>query len=486
MFLNLQVPLADSRPFVQAESHRLEHPVWSNPRPDKEFVRGFGSMVARARGGIEGLDFEGNYCSATKALRFPLSLSTQSLKAGKAGITPICVFRRFISDGKSVGRFEVGIRHKNKPNKLNSSECTELLASLLKLKVSIPSGKRQNRFVELGQCGRDIANWYLCSTTKIAQQKVLSREDWWVVPGSPLIILECNDAEVEQVPKSARQVKRFSGENFSLYRDHMPYRGSVIGVWILQLDDKAQPDFSVVRNLRICLSRLHTERECLKETLRLLSQSQYSSKLAVSSFCFQKYLRHSIELLMKTRRYGFDQYVILEAAQEFDSALTPGERDTILSELSNLSIGREIIGGLRKQQELRQNYQTTVQLGSGSIFEMIMGDQYKAGQAGALGPGAHAQDMNFQQIWNDKSNDLDLGKLAKELSSLRCAMKKESVTLEHDRAVGEIAAAEEAASKGEGIMVLRRLAAAGKWALDVATQIRAGLVVEVLRSSLRM
>ena len=29
-----------------------------------------------------------------------------------------------------------------------------------------------------------------------------------------------------------------------------------------------------------------------------------------------------------------------------------------------------------------------------------MRDQYIIGQAGAVGPGAQAQDMKFQQIWN--------------------------------------------------------------------------------------
>jgi len=44
-----------------------------------------------------------------------------------------------------------------------------------------------------------------------------------------------------------------------------------------------------------------------------------------------------------------------------------------------------------------------------------MGDNYSAGQAGAMGPGAQASNMTFQQIWNQTQGSLDLQQLSKEL-----------------------------------------------------------------------
>ena len=52
--------------------------------------------------------------------------------------------------------------------------------------------------------------------------------------------------------------------------------------------------------------------------------------------------------------------------------------------------------------------------------EVVMGDQYNvSGQAGAVGPNAHAHDMSFQQLWNKASSEIDLSKLASELRELR-------------------------------------------------------------------
>ena len=41
------------------------------------------------------------------------------------------------------------------------------------------------------------------------------------------------------------------------------------------------------------------------------------------------------------------------------------------------------------------------------------------GQTGAVGPGAHAHDMTFNQIWNAAKDGIDLSALSKELAELR-------------------------------------------------------------------
>lgn len=120
------------------------------------------------------------------------------------------------------------------------------------------------------------------------------------------------------------------------------------------------------------------------------------------------------------------------------------------------------------------------------IGEVTMGDSYKAGQAGAMGPNAHAHDMTFNQIWNEMQGSVDLPQLVGELSRLRQEMKKDAVEPEHDIAVSEVAKAEQAAKAGEGSKVVEHLKAAGKFALDVGTRIGAGMVVEVLKKAIGM
>jgi len=123
---------------------------------------------------------------------------------------------------------------------------------------------------------------------------------------------------------------------------------------------------------------------------------------------------------------------------------------------------------------------------SGARIELIMGDKYQAVQAGAMGPGAHAHDINFSQVWNQLSASFDLTSLANELSKLRVYLKEKATDAEHDITVGSLALAEQAAKKGDGSKTLEYLAKTGKWVLDAATQIGATLAAEAIKKSLGM
>jgi hypothetical protein len=72
---------------------------------------------------------------------------------------------------------------------------------------------------------------------------------------------------------------------------------------------------------------------------------------------------------------------------------------------------------------------------------IIMGDMYSTGQAGAVGPGAHARDMTFNQIWNQVEGEIDLPRLSEQLALLRQEMNKAATEPEHDVTVGAIASA---------------------------------------------
>lgn len=119
------------------------------------------------------------------------------------------------------------------------------------------------------------------------------------------------------------------------------------------------------------------------------------------------------------------------------------------------------------------------------IRRIEMGDKYKIkGQTGAVGPGAAAHDMTFNQIWNQVSPEIDMRQLSDELSQLRQGMKKESETLEHDTAIGEIAAAEIATQANDGPKALEHLKKAGKWAFNVAENIGTTIAAEALKKAM--
>ena len=113
---------------------------------------------------------------------------------------------------------------------------------------------------------------------------------------------------------------------------------------------------------------------------------------------------------------------------------------------------------------------------------MSKGDTYNvSGQAGAVGPSAHAHDNTFQQIQSGG----DLPKLAEELGRLRVAMKGEATgTREEDKAIGTVAVAEEAAAKGDGSAALRYLKSAGEWTLAIAEKVGVPVAIEALKRAM--
>ncbi|MDX8353239.1 hypothetical protein [Cognatiyoonia sp. IB215182] len=119
-----------------------------------------------------------------------------------------------------------------------------------------------------------------------------------------------------------------------------------------------------------------------------------------------------------------------------------------------------------------------------NIEEFQMGDRYSAGQVGAMGPGATASQISFQQVWIQNQENINLQALEEELGALRAKMKNEAVSADHDAAVGEVAAAEISARNGDGAGALEHLSKAGKWAFDVATKIGSGVATAALKSVL--
>jgi tetratricopeptide (TPR) repeat protein len=109
----------------------------------------------------------------------------------------------------------------------------------------------------------------------------------------------------------------------------------------------------------------------------------------------------------------------------------------------------------------------------------FMRDQYKDFTAAAVGPQATAINTNIQ-IWKNAASELDLPKLAADLSSLHAKLRSEPDSAEHDEEIGQVAAAERAAKNGDGEKTLHYLKGAGKWVLDVASKITESVAAKAL------
>ncbi|NOT58868.1 MAG: hypothetical protein HOP19_01450 [Acidobacteria bacterium] len=106
-----------------------------------------------------------------------------------------------------------------------------------------------------------------------------------------------------------------------------------------------------------------------------------------------------------------------------------------------------------------------------------------SGQVAAIGTNVHAHGNIFNQ-WMESKGNSSLDELAKDLSSLRAALKENATEPEHDVTVGTVAGAQAAAQKGDGAKTFEYLSKAGNWALDVATKIGASLAAEAIKRSM--
>jgi hypothetical protein len=106
------------------------------------------------------------------------------------------------------------------------------------------------------------------------------------------------------------------------------------------------------------------------------------------------------------------------------------------------------------------------------------------GNVGAMGDDARSDNNMFVQT--TPASTIDLGELVAELGRVRTEMKRkaDSADADHDAEIGAIARAEKAAKDGDKSRALEFLKGAGKWTLDVAKSVAAGIVKDAIEGKI--
>jgi hypothetical protein len=253
-------------------------------------------------------------------------------------LQPSCAFRRFLYDGGAVARLEIGLQFRRRRMRftpLGAKDCLTLLESVLALPVTVVASEGSSVSTPLLQSVRHVAGRYLRATTKLTAGLPAPTPAWWFSPGLPLMLVEYRSEEIATLPRFSRLVELESEVGIRLEHFRISYRGTLLGTWFLRLDPGVNPD--VQRRLRLHLFRLHAERECLKQILRLIAQE----KIPVESRTpaadrLQEYLLGAQRLLERQSRFGLPQSEILNAAQQFEDVVDEGERETLLAKLSQI------------------------------------------------------------------------------------------------------------------------------------------------------
>ncbi|NJM10503.1 MAG: hypothetical protein HC889_00025 [Synechococcaceae cyanobacterium SM1_2_3] len=349
MLTVIQFPIADFRTFLsEDQSGRLPTPSWP-PRTSipPHFVHFFGRAIPRHFGVDRAWVDEQAFCCANRALSFP-SLSNES-NDWKANFN--CAFRRLLSDGIAVARVEVGLSlfsrtaqnrlwrvlsdtrqrtdDKFKHKIMMSGSGLHYVLDLHPLDIvkhilTLPSIVQHtglektnapiSQSAQLVQQGNSLAKLYFHATTPRKHSVDLSiRHDSsrYVAPGSPVVIMECMDYWLKKLPKNFISVPKTATGGVHIAFGKVDTTWGTVDTWIVGCN-WAIPQ--AVRNLRLCLLRLHAEQQVLNLVLDRLRTGTIKYQTGEGTGDkIEDYLNNSTRIIDRKRWGGIQQSAILTA-----------------------------------------------------------------------------------------------------------------------------------------------------------------------------
>jgi hypothetical protein len=184
-------------------------------------------------------------------------------------------------------------------------------------------------------------------------------------------------------------------------------------------------DREAARALRIYLTRLHAEHEVLRRILRMIEQEKIAPvPRGPAAQALQAYLEEATRRIARLSRNSerMTGVELAELARVTEDRVAPGRREKLLEKLRIVDIRRNVVAKVERFSERSEQIKLSIHTQEVNI----MRDQYNVKAAGAVGPGAKAED--FEQTWQEIQGRVDLAELARELALLHDRMSREAAT----------------------------------------------------------
>ena len=329
MLFQLQFPICDGRVF-QPGAARLSDPSWPLPLPGAQFVRYFGSVRRRRRGGQEGYPDEVFYCAAARALRFD-RLECRALNTTRT-LKPFAAFRRLMCDGGAVCRLEVGVTTNPASAVEAALDVVAAVKDFVDLPVQVARYHDAPRAVRLWAAAQPLAELYASATTPNGAAP--APDHALVGPGEVAVICEYDDESLGPLPGYARSIDPAHVGGAGLAWLSLDYHGRAIGVWLINAKGI---NAATVRRLRLGLMRVHAEFQILKRVLGFIVKGsiQYT-RGSEQGAALETYLNNATRLLSEQERNGFAQTPIREAVAAYTTLASVDERDLLMTRLAQV------------------------------------------------------------------------------------------------------------------------------------------------------
>ncbi|MEP3889009.1 MAG: toll/interleukin-1 receptor domain-containing protein [Hellea sp.] len=287
MYTVIQIPIFDPRGLEPIkESPKNLKPGWPAPDPAREFIRSFGGVFERSKGGLQGFFAESFLCNAKRAIRFPYITGHIVDDGSEHGvfIKPRIATRHFYFDGYCTGKFEIGFFMKSptEKNAIAKNGHRDFAKHLLRQSVKIPIGPIL-KSTELIHAGKSLALSYEQASVN---RKKVTDEDRNKFPerrffnaGTPLVSCKI-DGPVKLQGLAYKRTAKLN--DCVIYSWSEKVENRLVEFLLIQdTDSKEYQDLS--RNLRFFLNRIHAELTAIQFALTLIAKRLQSDDLTESA-----------------------------------------------------------------------------------------------------------------------------------------------------------------------------------------------------------
>ncbi len=305
MLAAIQFPLCDCRPFLALPDNAAPLARWVGARSGQrlEFLRGIGRVdrprSAEDRAWVD----EEFFCHANRAVSLP-SLEQMRLGDRPAQFIPTGAFYRLLYDGQAVAQIHVGVRHSRWAAPLRGVDQRALLL-IVEDFLYLPSRAGKDSIRPLALQGAAVAQAYFRATTEHNGANQPPRIEGIVDYGNPIVIAELEPGEsLEPLPGCVLDKSLVGGVEAAIFRIRTTW--GPVTVCVLRAGD-ATP--AALRNLRLCVLRLHAEREVLDLVLKQIKRGRIPTK----SEKLDAYLNQATRVVAQRQKYGIAQSAVARA-----------------------------------------------------------------------------------------------------------------------------------------------------------------------------
>ncbi|SEB88614.1 Trypsin-like peptidase domain-containing protein [Terriglobus roseus] len=228
-----------------------------------------------------------------------------------------CAFRRILSDGGAVVRFEIGFHIP--PSSVDPP--TPLLETIGKI-LDLPCTVRgEKTAIKLLLVGKRLATLYAKST---APRGTELRGDE-VVAGQPTVLVQLDDLDRPGMPRFVD----FDSDHLAFLKTTR--NGIPMNVWM------TNSGFGDPRNTRAALLRLSAEHQSLKYVLRdITSGNVVLEGETPQTAALQTYLNNASRTLSKESRFGIDQTALIGLTQKYETLCGGAELQMLRNNLDQI------------------------------------------------------------------------------------------------------------------------------------------------------